>query len=133
LLSQFLSDRKNRTDVRSFWQFTIRNQVHGTIILISVFSFLVIGITTILFFISRSHNNNREKLSRTIHVMENELRTTMDTTTVRNFRLNRLDKSATEYLEKTINNVSNIHLTDINLYDLKGNLKVSSVPLPYQQ
>ena len=133
LISQFLSDKKNRPDVRSFWQFTIRNQVHGTMILISVFSFLVIGVTTILFFISRYHSNNREKLSITIHVMENELRTTMDTITVSDFRLKNLENVSAEKLEETINNVSNIHATDINLYDLNGDLKVSSVPLPYNK
>ena len=133
VISQFLSERKNRPDVRSFWQFTIRNQVHGTIILISVFSFLVIGVTTILFFISRYHSNNREKLSRTIHVMENELRTTLDSATVNDFRLDKLGSVSSDKLEKTINNVSTIHATEINLYDLKGNLRVSSVPLPYSK
>jgi signal transduction histidine kinase len=133
LISQFLSDRKNRPDVRSFWQFTIRNQVHGTIILISIFSFLVIGITTILFFISRYHSNNREKLSRTIHVMENELRNTIDTITVSEFHTRSLENVSDKKLEETVNNVSNIHATDINLYDLNGDLKVSSVPLPYNK
>lgn len=133
LISQFLSDRKNRPDVKSFWQFTIRNQVHGTIILISIFSFLVIGITTILFFISRYHSNNREKLSRTIHVMENELRTTIDSMTVSDFHTKTLENIPDKKLEETINNVSNIHATDINLYDLNGDLRVSSVPLPYNK
>ena len=133
LVSQFLVDRRKRPDVRSFWEFTIRNQVHGTIIMISVFSFLVIGITTILFFISRYHSNNREKLSRTIHVMENELRTTIDTMTVNDFNEKNLKYLALDKLERIINNVSNIHATDINLYDLDGNLKVSSVPLPYKE
>lgn len=131
LVSQFLVDRKRRTDVRSFWQFTIRNQVHGTIILISIFSFVVIGITTILFFISRYHSNNREKLSRTIHVMENELRTTIDTMTVNDFNEKNLKFLQLDKLEKIINNVSNIHATDINLYNLDGDLKISSVPFPY--
>ena len=133
LAGQFLSDRKKRPDVKSFWQFTIRNQVHGTIILISIFSFFVIGITTILFFIDRYHNNNREKLSRTIHVMENELRSTIDTIAVNNLQLKNLENVSPKKLEETINNVSTIHATDINLYDLNGDLKVSSVPLPYNK
>ncbi|MEO6134359.1 MAG: HAMP domain-containing sensor histidine kinase [Ginsengibacter sp.] len=133
LIGQVLSERKGRPDIKSFWQFTIRNQVHGTIILISIFSFLVIGITTILFFISRYHSNNREKLSRTIHVMENELRNAIDTVTVRDFRLNKLENLSFEKLDHVINNVSVIHATDINLYDLEGNLKISSVPLLYNK
>jgi signal transduction histidine kinase len=107
--------------------------VHGTIILISIFSFLVIGITTILFFISRYHSNNREKLSRTIHVMENELRGAIDTLSVSQFRLNNLDNVSRNKLEEVINKVSNIHAADINLYNLNGDLKVSSLPLPYEK
>lgn len=132
LANKLLTQRKTR-NADSFWQFTIRNQVHGTIILISVFSFLVIGITTILFFISRYHSNNREKLSRTIHVMENELRGTIDTLSIEQFSLRRLDVASQNNLEAIINKVSNIHAADINLYDLNGDLKVSSVPLPYDK
>ena len=50
--------------IRHYWQLSIRNQIHGTVILISVLSFLIIGIATILFFISRYQNSNREKLQR---------------------------------------------------------------------
>jgi two-component system nitrogen regulation sensor histidine kinase NtrY len=133
LANKLLKERRNNSDFRSLWQFTIRNQVHGTIILISIFSFLIIGITTILFFISRYHSNNREKLSRTIHVMENELRSTFDTIPVSEYGIDNLDNYFHGKLEEVINNVSNIHAADINLYDLNGDLKVSSLPLPYDK
>lgn len=133
LANKLLKERRNKSDFRSLWQFTIRNQVHGTIILISIFSFFVIGITTILFFISRYHSNNREKLSRTIHVMENELRSTFDTIPVSEYGIDNLDNYFHGKLEEVINNVSNIHAADINLYDLNGDLKVSSLPLPYDK
>lgn len=133
LIGHFISDRRWRVNRRPFWQLTIRNQVHGTIILISVFSFIVIGISTILFFINRYHNNNREMLSRTIHVMENELHTTLDSATIDHIKSRSLENVSEEKLADVINNVSNIHATDINLYDLDGNLKVSSVPLPYEK
>jgi two-component system, NtrC family, nitrogen regulation sensor histidine kinase NtrY len=133
LVSQILTERRNKQNYRSFWQFTIRNQVHGTIILISIFSFLVIGVTTILFFISRYHSNNREKLSRTIHVMENELRGAIDTASISENRFNSFENVSHDKLEEIINNVSNIHAADINLYDLNGDLRVSSLPLPYDK
>ncbi|MBL0146209.1 MAG: hypothetical protein IPP48_10965 [Chitinophagaceae bacterium] len=41
-----------------------------------------------------------------------------------------------EYINKirqTIEKISEIHAADINLYDLEGNLKVSSLPLPYNK
>ena len=132
-LSKILSSRIKSENFRTFWQFTIRNQVHGTIIMISIFSFLVIGITTILFFISRYHNNNREKLSRTIHVMENEIRNSIDTMSAANTQLMDFDSVSNEKLDETINRVASIHAADINLYDINGDLKVSSLPLPYKK
>ena len=133
LAHHFLTERKSMTNIRTFFQFTIRNQVHGIIILVSVFSFSIIAVTTILFFISRYHSNNREKLSRTIHVMENELRSAMDTMSINNYELIHFESLSHNKLDDIINKVSNIHATDINLYDLNGNLKVSSVPLPYNK
>ncbi len=133
LLNQLLTEKLFSGDYKSFWQFTIRNQVHGTIISISIFSFFVIGITTILFFIGRYHSNNREKLSRIIHVMENQVRNSIDTIPVAQSQLKSLDRISDNSLEQTINSVSAIHAADINLYDLNGDLKVSSLPLPYKK
>jgi len=132
LAHHFLTERKIKTNLKTLLQLNIRNQVHGTIILVSVFSFTVIAVTTILFFISRYHSNNREKLSRTIHVMENELRNAIDTMPSSRYQSFSLD-NLHDKLEETINRISNIHAEYINLYDLYGNLKVSSLPLPYNK
>ncbi|MGN6601413.1 MAG: ATP-binding protein [Ginsengibacter sp.] len=133
LAHHFLTERKITPNFRSLFQLNIRHQVHGTIILVSVFSFIVIATTTILFFINRYHNNNREKLSRTIHVMENELRNSIDTMPLNNYALVNFDSLSDSKLAKTINKISNINATDLNVYDLNGKLKVSSVPLPYNK
>jgi len=133
LFGYFILDKQTRERRHPFWQLTIRNQVHGTIILISIFSFIVIGISSILFFINRYHNNNREFLSRTIHVMENELHNTIDSATAHTITTKSLDQVSKETLVRIINNVSNIHATDINLYNLDGKLEVSSLPLPYEK
>lgn len=133
LVGHLISDRNTKSARRPFWQLTIRNQVYGTIILISIFSFIVIGVSTILFFINRYHNNNREFLSRTIHVMENELHNTLDSSAIRSLSVNSLQEVPNEELMRIINSVSNIHAIDINLYDLNGHLKASSLPLPYEK
>jgi two-component system nitrogen regulation sensor histidine kinase NtrY len=39
----------------------------------------------------------------------------------------------TEKLEEEVNKISEIHAVDINLYDIDGNLRVSSLPLPYSK
>ena len=116
------------------WQMSIRNQVHSTIIFISLLSFIVVGVATILFFINRYHNNNKEKLSRTIHVMQNEVRNSISDTTANDYSytINNEDISR-ERLEQIITRISEVHAVDVNIYDLDGNLKVSSLPLPYDK
>lgn len=133
LVNHFLKDRNIRANLHSLFQLNIRTQVHVIIILVSIFSFIIIGFTTILFFVGRYHSNNREKLSRTIHVMENELRSAMDTIPANEYSLMSFENLSHDRLEEVINRVSNIHAADINLYDLDGNLKVSSLPLPYNK
>ncbi len=123
--------RKER--FKYYWQLSIRNQIHGTVIFVSLLSFLVIGFATILFFISRYQNSNREKLSRVIHVMENEVRVSLSEVTRTS---DVAEVNADEYrqnLEKMIDKISEIHAVDVNLYDLDGNLDVSSLPLPYNK
>ncbi len=118
-------------ELRAYWQMTIRNQIHGTIIFISVVSFLVIGVATILFFINRYELTNREKLSRTIHIMESEVKKSIKNGWEINDTLNTPDRNYQKNLDATINKLSEIYGIDVNLYDLQGNLNVSSLPLPY--
>ena len=131
LLNVLIRGRLNFKRTTSLLPFTIRNQVHGTIILISIFSFLVIGIATILFFINRYDSTNREKLSRTIHIIENEVKNALDSVSFYDEKLKVYDFLPTEKLEYSINKLAEIHASDVNLYDVNGNLKVSSLPLPY--
>jgi two-component system, NtrC family, nitrogen regulation sensor histidine kinase NtrY len=133
LINIFIRSRLNRAKFKAYWQLSIRNQIHGTVIFISVLSFIVIGIATILFFISRYENNNRERLSRTIKVMENEIRNSLEDLVVFDDVIKIYDERFREKLEETIVKISEIHAADINLYDLDGNLRVSSLPLPYNK
>ncbi len=118
---------------RQYLQLTIRSQIHGTIIFISVLSFLIIGIATIMFFIKRYEDNNRERLSRTIKVMGNEAKTSLNELAIFDDVVKIYDQAYVKKLEQTIEKISAIHAADINLYDLEGNLKVSSLPLPYSK
>jgi len=131
LVNIILSSRFNVQKLRTYWQLSIRNQIHGTIIFISVISFFVIGIATILFFISRYENNNREKLSRIIRIMENEVKNSISAGWTMDDSLRLYQDDSRQDIEYTINKVSEIHGSDVNLYDLKGKLHVSSLPLPY--
>lgn len=129
----FIRARVNKQKFTDYWQLSIRNQIHGTIIFISILSFLVIGVATILFFINRYQSNNREKLSVAIHVMESEVRSALSDISVFDDVVKVYDVGYREKLEKIIARISEVHAFDINLYDLDGNLQVSSLPLPYKK
>ena len=133
LLNVVIRSKLHWKELKANWQMSIRSQVHSTIIFISLISFLVIGVATILFFINRYHNNNKEKLSRTIHVMENELRNSLSEVIVFDDVIKVYDPAFKVKLEQLIAKISEVHAVDINLYDLDGNLKVSSLPLPYNK
>ena len=127
LLNIFIRSKFRRSQIRNYWQLSIRTQIHGTIIFISVLSFLIIGVGTILFFIRRYENSNREKLSRTIHVMENEVRHSLADLAIFDDVVKVYDEGYREKLEQIITKISEIHAADINLYDLEGNLRTSSL------
>lgn len=131
VINVVIRSRFNRTRFRNYWHLTIRNQIHGTIIFVSVVSFFVIGFATILFFISRYENSNREKLSRTIRIMENEVKNSISSGWIMNDSLGGRTDRYDQNFEDVITKISEIHGTDVNLYDLQGNLRVSSLPLPY--
>ena len=131
LLNITIRAKFSRKKMGYYWQLSIRNQIHGTVIFVSVVSFLVIGIATILFFINRYENTNREKLSRVIQVMENEVRISLSEMLLSDTVIKMNDDNFRERLQTVIDRVSEIHAVDANLYDLDGNLLVSSLPLPY--
>jgi two-component system, NtrC family, nitrogen regulation sensor histidine kinase NtrY len=132
-LNAIIRSRLRWSELQRYWQMSIRNQVHSTIIFISLLSFLVVGIATILFFIDRYNNNNREKLSRTIRVMQNEVRNSLTDLIVFDDVIKVYDEGYRQKLDQTIARISEVHAVDINLYDLEGNLRASSLPLPYNK
>lgn len=118
---------------RQLWQLNIRAQIYSTTIFISIFSFIVIGAATIIFFINRYDNNNRDRLSRTIQVMASELNNRIDEKAVMDDVLNTNDTTAYEKLSNTIDEVSEVHNADINLYSPRGDLEITSHPLVYNR
>ncbi len=112
--------------LRKLMQLNIRLQVHSTIIFISIFSFLIIGIATISFFINRFNRNNNDKLSRTMKIMVNEMEKKMSDHNTFDDVVKIYDSISNTGLQKLVDEVSDIHGVDVNVYDLKGNLQVSS-------
>jgi len=100
--------------------------VHGTIIFISVLSFLIIGVATISFFITRYNRNNVDKLSRTSSIMVKEMQKRLLNHETFDDVVKLYDTVANLDLQALIDEVADIHNVDVNVYDLDGNLQVSS-------
>jgi two-component system, NtrC family, nitrogen regulation sensor histidine kinase NtrY len=111
---------------RRLFQLNIRSQVHSTIIFISIFSFLVIGASTISFFISRYERNNRDKLSRTMKIMVNEMQKRISEQKTFDDVIRIYDTVSNKGLQQLVDEVSDIHGVDVNVYGLEGDLYVSS-------
>ena len=131
-ISLIIQSRFRLKLLRHAWQLNIRSQIHSTIIFISLLSFVVIGIATIIFFINRYNRNNQERLSRAIQIMTNELQNKIADHSIFNDNVKFYETSAYE-LEQLVREVADIHDADINLYDLNGNLIVSSNPIIYDK
>ncbi len=119
--------------IRKRFQLNIRSQVHSTIIFISVFSFLVIGAATISFFISRYNKSNSDKLSRTMKIMVNEMEKKLSEHNTFDDVIQIYDSVSNKALKDLVHEVSEIHGVDVNVYDLEGDLQVSSEGLVYNK
>ena len=112
-------------------EFTFRTQVHATIIGISVLSFLIIGVSTIIFFINRHNRNNKERLSSTIQIMNDEVEQALKDHLVFDDVLKLYDDIISAELQAKVNRISEIHGVDVNIYDPNGSLRISSQPYYY--
>ncbi len=126
MISFLLSTGYKLTELKRLLQLNIRSQVHSTIIFISIFSFLIIGVATISFFISRNKQSNSDKLSRTMKIMVNEMEKKLSDHNTFDDVIKIYDSVTNNDLQKLVDDVSDIHGVDVNVYDLKGDLQVSS-------
>ncbi|WP_430896824.1 MULTISPECIES: sensor histidine kinase [unclassified Paraflavitalea] len=118
---------------KKHFQFSIKSQIHSTILLVSLLSFIVIGAATIVFFINRYNRNNQERLSRTMQIMIKSVENKLKQYNTFNDGLALYEAGVNEELAKLMEETSEIHGTDINLYDPQGTLRVTSRPLIYNK
>jgi two-component system nitrogen regulation sensor histidine kinase NtrY len=126
-----IQTRLHWEQLKKFLQLNIRSQIQTTIIFVSLFLFLVIGVSTIFFLINRYNRNNQDRLSSSLKIISGEINTRLNAyATVANVS-NPVKQIPREDLDRIINTVAEIHNADINLYDLNGFLIVSSNPFIY--
>jgi two-component system nitrogen regulation sensor histidine kinase NtrY len=118
--------RLHWSQLKTYWQMNIRSQIHTTIIFISLFSFVVIGVATIIFFINRYNRNNKTRLSKAMMVMVSEVQSKLSAPGGYNLDGRLYYQGSRVELQGLIEEIAQTHGTDINIYDLDGNLQVSS-------
>jgi len=126
-----IQTRLHWQQLKSFLQFNIRTQIQTTIIFVSLFLFLVIGVSTIFFLINRYNRNNQDRLSASLKVITGEIATRLASFQSATNVSNPVKQMPRGDLDIIINNVAEIHNADINLYDINGSLIVSSNPFIY--
>ncbi len=131
LINTLVNTKFKWVGIQSLFKLNIRTQIQGTIIFVSLFSFIVIGIATISFFIFRFNSTNEERLSKSIQVMADEM----------NAKINMVGlnkdgevKNIVRYeLEKVTADISDLHNVDINYFDVNGDLIISTQPYIYNK
>lgn len=115
------------------WQLNIRQQIFSTIIFLILFSFVIVGLVTVFFFINRYNLNNQERLSRTIQVMANDLSSRTDIRNINLPEFRHQDSTSSDRLVSMVERLSELHHVDMNVYNQFGELIVSSQPLVYSK
>lgn len=133
LISLLIIAVYRRKELKQLFQLNIRTQVHSIVILISLISFLVIGIVTIRFFINRFERSNSDKLSRTMGIMVREMQKRLADHRMFDDVISIDDSLSNSGIQDLVKEVAEIHNVDVNVYDLRGNLSVTSQPLVYNE
>ena len=104
-------------------QFNIRNQIRATIIFISFFSFIIIGIVTILFFVNKINAASEQRLIKSINYAATEIENAIA----------KKDSSSNPSLEKLLIKISEQQELDINIFDSSGVVKATTQPYIYNR
>jgi signal transduction histidine kinase len=94
---------------------------------------VIIGVATILFFINRYDRSNQDKLSRAIQIMVKEVQNKLSYSFDLSDPSHLFESSASGEIERLMQDISDIHGSDVNLYDTSGDLRVSSNPFVYNK
>lgn len=129
LLDLLIKARLRLGSLASVIRPNIRIKVQGTIIFAVAFSFLALGIATILFFINRYRTENAENLSNTVHSIAEDIEDVFHTQRMFDETGSIYDSIFLFRLSNAIGNIATEHNVDINVYDTQGHLRLSAQPL----
>jgi signal transduction histidine kinase len=124
--SLIIQSRFHWSAIRQTLQLSIRSQIHSTILMVSLLSFCVIGVATILFFINRYQRNNQDRLTRAMQIMVNQVQNYINQQHPFMGDTVFYEPVFSEGMERLIQEISEVHGMDVNLYDTVGGLRVTS-------
>jgi len=129
LLDLLIKARMRIGPLRTLVDVSIRKKVHGTIIFVVVFAFIILGVTTVLFFINRSDAENRERLSKTMSEVAHDVEKEFDSQRMFDNLEDIYDPIFQAGLQSSMSDIAEDRALDINIFDRDGNLQVSTQPL----
>lgn len=129
LLDLLIKARMRIGPLRTLVDVSIRRKVHGTIIFVVVFAFIILGVTTVLFFINRSDTENRERLSKTMNEVAHDVEKEFESQRMFDDLEDLYDPIFQAGLQSTMTDIAEDRALDINIFDRDGNLQVSTQPL----
>ncbi len=109
-----------------FSQWSIRSTIKGSIIVVTLFSFLILGVSTILYLHADSKKSQRESASQLTQAVKAELESELF--------INRVNDTSQNQYEKAraiLQTISKTNKIDIYFYDLQGDLQLSTNYLPF--
>jgi signal transduction histidine kinase len=124
--SLVIRSRFHWSALKQYFQLSIRSQIHSTILVVSLLSFVVIGVATILFFINRYQRNNQDRLTRAMQIMVNQVQAHVNQHHSYSYDTVFYEPVFTVQMERLIQEISEVHGMDVNLYDTVGGLRVTS-------
>ena len=132
IIAIILRSGNNWRQIRNFWQLNIRTQIQAIVIFVSVLSFIIIGVVTISFYIERYNRDNVENLLRYAGVLENEVVETLPALNDSTYTDTTGGLWYMQRLQSHVDRVAEIFEIDVNVYDVSGNLLVTTAPNLYE-
>lgn len=105
---------------------SIQERIQALMVLFLIFLLIVIGTSSILYSVNQFKNKNRDMLSQRLKSVMLELDQQIGSE-------ERLTEEMSEYLNYLLQKFSNIFYSDINLYDLNGEILATSRPELYHK
>ncbi|MDQ0106932.1 nitrogen fixation/metabolism regulation signal transduction histidine kinase [Chitinophaga terrae (ex Kim and Jung 2007)] len=121
--------RMRISNLRSLIDVSIRRKVHGTIIFVVVFSFVILGLTTVKFFTYRSETQNRERLSRTMREVSQDVEKIFANQRDLDQVGDIYDSELMKRLSASLADIAEERALDVNIYDRDGNLQLTTQPM----